>query len=207
MIIPCTKVTHINDMKGNGVVATERIPKGTVTWVFDDLDREIPLQRLDTMSPPCREAILTYSYRNNKGHLIFCWDNERYINHSFKPNCCLTPYGFELAIRDIEPGEELTNDYGTLNIIAPFAVDAEGGDRTIIYPDDLLRYSDHWDKLLRDAFRHFLAVQQPLRQVFPPDVWMLAESIARGETTMISIRNCYFNSKKANLAPEESFRR
>jgi uncharacterized protein len=196
MIIPCTKVAHINDIKGNGVVATEKIPKGTATWVFDDLDREIPLHMLDAMSPPCREAILTYSYRNNKGHLIFCWDNERYINHSFKPNCCPTPYGFELAVHDIEPGEELTNDYGMLNIIAPFEVDAEGGDRTIIYPDDLLRYSDRWDELLRDAFDHFLTVQQPLQQVFSPSTWKLAESIARGQTAMLSIRNCYFNSSR-----------
>ncbi len=119
MIIPCTKVVFINDSKGNGVVATEKIPQGTVTWVFDDLDREIPMDRLEQMSLPCQEAILTYSYRNNKGHLIFCWDNERFINHSFFPNCCLTPYKFEIAIRDIEPGEELTNDYGVFNIIAP----------------------------------------------------------------------------------------
>lgn len=192
MIIPCTKVVRINEKKGNGVVATERIPQGTVTWVFDDLDRQIPMHQLADMSLPCQEAVLTYSYRNNKGHLIFCWDNERFINHSFRPNCCLTPYQFELAIRDIEVGEELTNDYGTLNIIAPFAVDSEGGNRATVYPNDLLRFSDIWDDQLRAAFNRFLDVDQPLRQVFSPDTWKLAESVARGETAMASIRDCYY---------------
>jgi uncharacterized protein len=192
MIIPCTKVVPINASKGNGVVATAKIPLGTVTWVFDDLDREIPMDRLEGMSLPCQEAILTYSYRNNKGHLIFCWDNERFINHSFRPNCCLTPYNFEIAVRDIEPGEELTNDYGTFNIISAFAVDAEGGDRSTVYPDDLLRYSSLWDAQLHAAFKRFLHVEQPLRQLFSVDGWKLAESVARGETAMASIRNCSY---------------
>ncbi|MBU1564147.1 MAG: SET domain-containing protein [Proteobacteria bacterium] len=196
MIIPCTKVVYINEDKGNGVVATARIPQGTVTWVFDDLDREIPMDRLERMSLPCQEATLTYSYRNNRGHLIFCWDNERFINHSFKPNCCLTAYNFEIAIRNIEPGEELTNDYGAFNIIAPFAVDSEGSERTTVYPDDLLRYNGLWDGQLQEAFSRFLHVEQPLRQVFSPDVWKLAESIARGETAMASIRNCYYSESR-----------
>ncbi|MDK9705769.1 MAG: SET domain-containing protein [Desulforhopalus sp.] len=196
MIIPCTKVAYINDTKGNGVVATERIPLGTVTWVFDDLDREIPMAKLNGMSEPCRDAILTYSYRNNKGNLIFCWDNERFINHSFWPNCCLTPYGFELAIRDIKVGEELTNDYGTFNIIAPFPVDAEGGERSVVYPDDLLSYSDIWDQQLRAAFNHFLHVEQPLRPLFAKETWQLAEAIARDDKAIASVRECYFNEER-----------
>jgi len=193
MIIPYTKVVYINDVKGYGVVATRIIRQGTATWVFDDLDREIPFDLLVLMSEPCREAILTYSYRNNKGHLIFCWDNERYINHSFNPNCCLTPYGFEIAIRDIAPGEELTNDYGSLNIIAPFPVEAEGGDRSTVHPDDLVRYSGAWDKKLKEAFGRFLEVEQPLRPVMARETWKLAEAVARGETAMASIRECYYH--------------
>ena len=196
MIIGCTEVVHINDVKGLGVLATAKIPRGTVTWVFDELDREITMNQFSQLSEPCQEAVINYSYRNCKGNLIFCWDNERYINHSFKPNCCLTPYNFEIAVRDIEPGEELTDDYGFLNIIAPFSVDSEGTDRTTVYPDDLLRYSPHWDSLLREAFNHLPHVEQPLKRVFQAEAWQLAESIARGETTMASIKNCYYNQKR-----------
>lgn len=193
MIIGCTDVVFIDEVKGKGVIATAKIPKGTVTWVFDDLDREIAMAGLAQLSEPCRESVINYSYRNHKGNLIFCWDNERFINHSFRHNCCLTPYNFEIAIRDIEPGEELTDDYGFLNIIEPFEVDPEGTDRTTVYPDDLLRYSEFWDRQLREAFDRLLHVEQPLRPVFKPEVWRVAESVARGETTMASIRNCYYN--------------
>lgn len=193
MIIGCTEVVFIDDIKGKGVIATARIPKGTVTWVFDALDREMSMAELALLPEPCRDSVITYSYRNSKGKLVFCWDNERFINHSFRNNCCLTPYNFEIAVRDIEPGEELTDDYGFLNIIAPFDVDPEGTDRSTVYPDDLLRYSDHWDRQLRQAFDRLLQVEQPLRPVFKPEAWLLAESVARGETTMASIRNCYYN--------------
>jgi hypothetical protein len=196
MIHPDTRVTHIDSVKGNGVVATAFIPRGTITWVFDDLDREIPMASLAAMSEPCQEAVLTYSYRNRHGNLIFCWDNERYINHSFFPNCCLTPYRFEVAIADIAIGEELTNDYGTFNIIAPFAVDSEGGDRDVVYPDDLLRYSDRWDEALRQVLPLVPTLPQPLRPLFGQEEWQRLVAMARGETAIASLRECSFNDPR-----------
>lgn len=193
MIHPATKVTFINEAKGNGVVATAPIPRGTITWVFDDLDREIPMAALAAMGEACREAVLTYSYRNRNGNLIFCWDHERYINHSFFPNCFLTPYGFELANADIAVGEELTNDYGMFNIIAPFPVDSQGGERTVVYPDDLLHYGKGWDEELRQVFPSVLTVPQPLRPLLSEERWRQIESLARGETAIASLRECYYN--------------
>jgi uncharacterized protein len=192
MIHPATKVTFINEVKGDGVVTTAPIPRGTITWVFDDLDREIPLTALEVMSEPCREAVLTYSYRNRHGNLIFCWDHERYINHSFFPNCFLTPYGLEVAIADIAVGEELTNDYGMFNIIAPFPVNSQGGERTVVYPDDLLRYAMGWDEELRQVFPSLLTVPQPLRPLLSEERWRQLESLARGETAIASLRECYY---------------
>jgi uncharacterized protein len=196
MIHPATKVTFIDAVKGNGVVATAPIPRGTITWVFDDLDREIPMAALEAMSEPCREAVLTYSYRNRHGNLIFCWDHERYINHSFFPNCILTPYGFEVASADIAAGEELTNDYGMFNIILPFPVDSQGGERTVVYPDDLLHYGKGWDEVLRKVFPSLLRVPQPLRPLLSDEGWQQIESLARGETAIASLRECYYNDHR-----------
>jgi len=39
MMHPHTKVQFISDEVGHGVVATAFIPKGTITWVQDPLDR------------------------------------------------------------------------------------------------------------------------------------------------------------------------
>ena len=36
----------------------------------------------------------------------------RYINHSSKPNACYYDDLSVVALRDIEPGEEITHDYG-----------------------------------------------------------------------------------------------
>lgn len=199
MILPSTKVIPINEIKGNGVVATERIPKGTITWVFDDLDREIPMDQIFLMSPLCKEALLTYSYRNSKGNLVFCWDHEKYINHSYSPNCSLTPYNFEIAIRDIEIGEELTNDYGQFNIIAPAHFDSEGTDRTTVYPDDLLRFSQLWDETLRSVFPSVLLVKQQLKSLLSEEKWEFIKSIAQGKTAPTSMRSLYFEAGKKNL--------
>lgn len=196
MIHPDTKVAFINEVKGNGVVATAPIPKGTITWVFDDLDREIPMADLAAMSEFCREAVLTYSYRNRHGHLVFCWDHERYLNHSFFANCSLTPYNFEVAIADIAEGEELTNDYGMFNIIAPFPVDSQGGERSVVYPDDLLHHSKRWDEQLRRVFPSLLTVPQPLRPLLSEERWQDIESMARGETAIASLRECYYTERR-----------
>jgi hypothetical protein len=49
MLHPQTKLGFINDVIGHGVVATHFIPKGTVTWVLDDLDMEFPPEEVDRM--------------------------------------------------------------------------------------------------------------------------------------------------------------
>jgi len=194
MIIPCTRVTFINDEKGNGVIATKPIRQGTITWFFDDLDRTFSPQQFAALSPTAQENVLNYSYTNNKGELVFCWDNERFINHSFKPNCILTPYGIELAVKDIEKGEELTNDYGFLNIIEPFPVDGDDtGRRHTVFPDDLLRHSSEWDQLLRRAFDRLPAVNQPLQPYLPPDRWQAAMAVAARQQPMQSIRTLFFD--------------
>jgi hypothetical protein len=198
MIIPTTRVNFISREKGNGVIATAPIPIGTVTWVFDDLDRTFSPEQFARLSPAAQENVLNYSYTNSKGELVFCWDNERYINHSFHPNCVLTPHGFELAVRDIEIGEEMTNDYGFLNIIAPFSVDNEGTARNTVYPDDLLHFSDQWDALLRDAYARLLFVPQPLQPYFASTTqWQKAEAVAAGRQSMTSIKTLYFHRRHA----------
>ncbi len=190
MIIPCTQVVPISESKGRGVVATAPIRKGTITWVFDQLDREFTPEQFWQLPPAIRETILTYSYRNRHGRLVFCWDNERYMNHSFHANCCLTPYNFEIAIRDIACGEELTNDYGTLNIIAPFPVEEEGSGRDTVHPDDLRRHSGKWDRLLAAAFTRLLKVDQPLQPFFSPEAWQEVAAVASGKKALGTIADC-----------------
>ena len=120
MLHPDTELKYVSPEIGYGIFATALIPNGTITWVKDELDRIVPKEDLEKLNPANLENLLKYSYRNYRGDYVFCWDLTRYVNHSYRPNSILTPLGFEIAIRDILPGEEVTNDYGTLNIIESF---------------------------------------------------------------------------------------
>lgn len=194
MIHPKTEVRFISDDIGYGLFATDYIPRGTVTWVRDQLDREISPQEFEKYDPPIREVIFHYSYRNNSGNFIFCWDNTRFINHDCSPNCFPTAYNLELAVRDIHPGEEITNHYGTLNIVEPFTI--SGPNEVTIHPDDLLRHGDVWDGLLRQAFPFLKEVNQPLRSLIPKECWSQLEDISAGNQPMASITNCYFSGER-----------
>lgn len=192
MIHPYTEIKFISNEIGYGVVAKEFIPKGTITWVLDKLDREFSPWEIQELEPVYREILGTYTFRNNKGNHILCWDNGRYVNHSFNSNCLTTAYDFEIAIRDIHPGEQLTDDYGYLNITEPFRALPEGTRRKIVYPDDLIRYYKGWDKKLLPAFRRIPAVDQPLKQLISDEMWDEIHEISRGNKDMASILNNYY---------------
>lgn len=196
MIHPHTAVRYIDEDKGYGLVATRPIPRGTITWTLDHLDQVITPEEMALQDPRYHDILMKYSFRNNRGEYIFCWDNGRYINHSFNANCCLTPYNFELAIRDIAEGEEITDDYGYLNIIEPFEAAPEGSDRTVVYPDDLLRYASVWDKRLATSFPDMTRVEQPLHRFLEPAIMQILHDIAEGRAEMLSIRSCYYEGPR-----------
>lgn len=193
MIHPNTELRFINDKIGYGVVATAFIPKGTITWALDKLDRIFTPGEINNMASVYRQIMDKYTYRNPAGNHVFCWDNARYINHSSNANCITTAYEFEIAIRDIQPGEELTDDYGYLNLEEPFEVLPEpGSDRNVIYPDDLVRYYPIWDEKLLGAFPNLLKVDQPLFHLLDKQTAEKATQIANGQMKMDSILSCYY---------------
>lgn len=200
MIHPDTELRFISPEVGYGVVAKKFIPKGTITWALDELDREFTPKQFHEMDETYKELIEFYSFRNNLGNYVLCWDNARFVNHSFNSNCLTTAYDFEIAIRDIHPGEQLTDDYGYLNISEPFRGIDEGTKRKVVYPDDLLRYAPVWDKKLISGLQHFNEVNQPLKKFLKSSVVQKIEKIVNGESEMDSILTCYFD-QTGNAVP------
>lgn len=194
MIHPDTEIQFINKQIGYGVVAKSFIPKGTVTWVLDKFDREFTNQEYNELDDIYKELLNTYAYKNNIGNLVLCWDNARFINHSFNSNCLTTAYNFELAIRDIYPGEQLTDDYGYLNVDKPFRGVNEGTKRKIVYPNDLLKYHKVWDGKLQKAFRYISKVEQPLKDFISDKLWITLLRIENGKIEMKSILNNYYQN-------------
>jgi len=192
MIHPDTELKFINNEIGYGVVATKFIPAGTITWVFDKLDREFNPKDLESLEPIYQSILDTYTFRNNKGNFVLCWDNGRYVNHSFNSNCLTTAYDFEIAIRDIHIGEQLTDDYGYLNITTPFRGMNEGTRRKIVYPDDLIKYYKIWDNKIKKVFKKIIKVHQPLQLLIEPKIWLHVEKVIEGEVELDSILVNYF---------------
>ena len=193
MIHPKTELRFISNEVGYGVFATDFIPAGTITWVLDKLDREFRPEEFFAMDLVYQNIIDTYTFRNNIGNYVLCWDHGRFVNHSFNANCLTTAYDFEIAIRDILPGEQLTDDYGYLNIKDPFTAVDEGTEIKIVYPDDLVRYYKVWDEKILKVFGKINAYEQPLRVLIEDELWDKVQKIIAGKQQIDSILNNYYD--------------
>lgn len=193
MMHPNTELRYISKSIGYGVFATEFIPKGTITWVLDDLDQKFEKSYVDSLAPIFKDKLLKYSYRDCQNRYILCWDLARYVNHSFNPTCITTAYEFELAAVDIYPGDELTDDYGWLNLEEPFdCFPEEGCTRTKVMPDDILHFYQEWDRRADEAMKHFNQVEQPLKPFIYPQFIDKINAVAEGREEIDSILSYYF---------------
>lgn len=193
MMHPHTMLKYINPEKGFGVVATSFIPKGTITWVLDSLDMVLEQDYIDKLDISFKEPLDTYCFKDAHGKSVLCWDHGRYINHSFRSNCMTTAYDFEIAIKDIEIGEELTDDYGYLNLDKPFRPLDENTKRKVVYPDDLNKYYKSWDKKIASIFPLIMELEQPLLALLPKSVSQDLEEIKTNKKPIKSILNCSLN--------------
>lgn len=192
MIYPHTEVRFISKEKGYGVVATKFIPKGTITWVQDDMDQIFSRNRIANLNPFTKKYLDTYSFTNKNGDKVLCWDNGKLVNHSFRPSCFSTPYDFEIAIRDIHPGEELTDDYGYLNVEKPFHVVDENTVRKTVYPDDILTFHKEWDILIKENAPGVMEAEQPLMDLVPKNTWTEFVNGVHHPEQMKSILECHY---------------
>ena len=163
MIHPDTELRDAGDGLGKGVFATAPIPMGTVVYVVDRLEIVLPPETPLAVDPDYRSILDTYSYRGPAGQWIVCWDLAKYENHSCDPNTLCTGYGFEIAVRDIRKGEQITVDYGLLNVTAAMPCLCGSPDcRGAVRPDDFDRHHVRWDGLVRGALDRIPKVDQPL---------------------------------------------
>jgi uncharacterized protein len=163
MVHPDTELRFVNSEIGFGVFATRLIPRGAITWVQDDLDRVLTPEKVRQLGPNYSAVLSKYCHVNRWGEYVLCWDLARYMNHSCTPSCLSTGYSFELAVRDIAPGEELTDDYATLNLSDSFkCVCGAPACRDMVCEDDVFTLADGWDEVLREVFPLMAKVPQPL---------------------------------------------
>jgi SET domain-containing protein len=107
---------------GLGLFADQYIPAGTLVWKFvGGVDVLVDEDELEKLNPATYEYFKKYAYLDLRiGKYIVCGDDARFVNHSSNPNLVgLYPagneFGIDVALQDIEAGEELTSDYGSFD--------------------------------------------------------------------------------------------
>lgn len=176
MMHPDTVVRTVNDAVGVGVFATRRIPRGTLIWVRDPLDLALPHLAVEAMHPLQRAFVHRYAWREHDDWIL-CWDHARFVNHACDATCIGLDGDFEVALRDIEAGEQLTDDYRSLGLFEdPFdCLCGTAGCTGHVGVEDAQRLMPGWRRRYEAAMANVGAVSQPLlRWVEPAQARWLA---------------------------------
>ena len=119
MLIVKTQIKP-SKIHGIGLFAAEFISKGTLIWKYQSyLDQTIDDSKFKLLPKRAQEFLLKYaSYNIGWGGHILCGDDARFTNHSSDPNTISNDKFSTIAIRDIQIGEEITENYRTIDDLA-----------------------------------------------------------------------------------------
>lgn len=194
MIHPKTRATLVNENVGLGVFATEFIPKGTIVYVIDSFDIVIKPNDKKLTDELYKDYLDKYSYVDEKGDYIICWDHGKYVNHCCNPNTLTTGYGFEIAIRDIQPGEEITDDYLLLNSLEEMTLNCKDAScRKMFNPSDFDDMCESWDNRIKNALKNISTVDQPLWKLIDQPTMNKLNHYLKTGTDYQSVRGVKFS--------------
>lgn len=119
MMLVKTKIQE-SGIHGVGLFADEFIPKGTEIWRFTPgFDQKFTQKQILSFPDLLQIYIYKYAWRSKMSKL-YCLasDNGKYFNHSDNPNVLSEERKGEkevvtIAIRDIQKGEEIVDDYSS----------------------------------------------------------------------------------------------
>lgn len=163
MIHPKTELRLVGDNIGYGVFATVDIPEGTIVFVQDQLDIVINEKEFEALNFQEQKNVEKYSFIDAKGDRILSWDFGKFVNHCCDFNTISTGYGFEIAIRDIKAGEQITDEYGIFNLKEEMTLECgvdccrkkvQGSDFDNLYPV--------WDEKIKKSLKKIYKVRQYL---------------------------------------------
>ncbi len=163
MIHPDTELRRISDEVGYGVVATRPIPRGTLVWTLCAFDRVFSPAQAASLPPAYHGILGKYAYIDPASNYVLCWDAGRYVNHSCDPAMLSVGNDFDVLVRDIQPGEQITCEYGGLNLTG--RLDCHCGApncRGTISGSDVLEQWRSWDTSIASVLKSAANVPQPL---------------------------------------------
>ena len=200
MIHPHTELRLVNETVGYGVFATEFIPEGTITYIRDSLELEITPEAFEKCVPLLQEKIERYSYIDQRGVRVVSWDLAKYVNHCCQCNTMSTGYGFEIAIRDIFPGEQITDEYGIFNMTERISLLCDKpGCRGSVSADDFDAYYPKRDETLKQSLAKLKQVQQPLMPLMEEETVEQLESYFSNPANYLSVYSLKLEKETAKV--------
>lgn len=106
-----------SEIEGLGVFTQERIDAGARVWVLDPTFDIVVSEAVLAAAPASTRAVFErygFTLATRPGEIALDGDDGRFMNHSDTPNLDFSAPGVATALRDIEPGEELTCHYDCL---------------------------------------------------------------------------------------------
>jgi len=113
MLVISTYVER-SEIGGLGLFAGQDIKEGDIIWFLDPsvdqiFDKEEFEHMLSVLYNDNNEKFRKWSYKRGDTYVL-CADNTKFANHSETPNCKAERL-YDVALRDIVKGEELTYNY------------------------------------------------------------------------------------------------
>jgi SET domain-containing protein len=106
---------------GVGLFARNFIPKGTLVWRFhSDIDQIITVGTFNRLPQITQRFLEHYASRFREDMYLLCGDDARFVNHSVPGNISVAPRstidGDDIAVRDIQAEEEITENYAAFDL-------------------------------------------------------------------------------------------
>lgn len=194
MIHPDTEIKTINKIIGKGVFALKDIPKGTIIVAKDKFDIVLSENDFLKLDPVLKNSMETYMYRDKNKNFVLSWDHAKYMNHSCCSNTMMTDYDIEITVKDIKAGEEITTEYGLLNIVEPYEIYCGCTNcRKILKTDDLETYGHTWDQIIKESLLLINKVKQPLTGILSKESKIKIENFLKNPDLYSSVKNLSLN--------------
>lgn len=184
MIHPHTQLRYISDAIGYGMFAARDMPMGTLTYVRDPFERLFSQAEFAAMPDLQRDLIDRYCYTDRHGNLVLSWDHSKHVNHHCQSNTLHTAFGFEIAVRDIAAGEEITTDYGLFNIQETLPITC----RHWLQPEDAERLWPDWDARIQSALPDIHTTEQALLPYLDTMARSRLNDFLKGDSAYPSVR-------------------
>lgn len=137
---------------GQGLVATDVIKVGAVVWRRDPRDPLLRLPDVEKLTKQQQEEFYQFAFQCSSDTFVLCQGIDKYMNHSCDPNTWWGDDDTLIARWAISPGQEVTYDYASADILLEYAMPCTCGAalcRTVVTNGDYLnkewqaRYGSH----------------------------------------------------------------